>query len=60
MDCPDVFGELLIVFNCSVLSFWIGNKDLSWTEPPVRYTILTYLRLCLQSHLWSELQKTAK
>jgi hypothetical protein len=29
MDCPDVFGELLIVFNCSVLSFWIGNKDLS-------------------------------
>jgi hypothetical protein len=23
MDCPDVFGEMLIVFNCSVLSFWM-------------------------------------
>jgi hypothetical protein len=36
-DCPDMFGELLIVFDCSVLSFWSGNKHPS-------YNIIT---LCL-------------
>jgi hypothetical protein len=26
VDARCVFGEWLVVFNCSVLSFWNGNK----------------------------------
>jgi hypothetical protein len=39
VDAQRVFGEWLVVFNCSVLSFWKGNKLPSWIEPPVRYNI---------------------
>jgi hypothetical protein len=31
---PRVFGEWLITFNCSVFTFWNGNKLPSWIEPP--------------------------
>jgi hypothetical protein len=30
-------GELLIEFNCSLLSILNGNKHPSWIEPPVHY-----------------------
>jgi hypothetical protein len=37
VDARRAFGERLIVFNCSVLSFWNGNKLPSCIEPSVRY-----------------------
>jgi hypothetical protein len=40
VDARRVFGEWLVVFNCSVLSFWNGNKLPSWIENPVRYNII--------------------
>jgi hypothetical protein len=40
IDARRVFGEWLIAWSCSVLSFWNGNKLPSWIEPPVRYIIM--------------------
>jgi hypothetical protein len=39
-----VFGEWLIVFSCSVLTFWNGNKLPLQIEPPVCYTM--FLSTC--------------
>jgi hypothetical protein len=36
-----VFGEFLIVLNCSVLGFWVEINMHSETEPPVRYDTKT-------------------
>jgi hypothetical protein len=51
-DARRVFGERLSVFNCSVLSFWKGNKLPSWTEHPVRYrtTRRILLNRLIQAH----------
>jgi hypothetical protein len=37
VDARRVFGECLVVFNCSVLSFWNENELPSRIEHPVRY-----------------------
>jgi hypothetical protein len=51
IDTRRVFGEWLVVFKCSVLSFWNGNKLQSWIEPAVRYSMAAFVENLLNDLL---------
>jgi hypothetical protein len=52
VDARRAYGEQLIAFNCSVLTFWKGNKLPSWIEHPVRYNTKHYKLTCTRKYFF--------